>query len=90
VRIECPSCGGTGCNECADLGKIRLVGCPHQTVDRELWDAVELVGFAEKGHLPVSGGMLEQTRFFADALRFLSSEHARLEAETIKNAGHKA
>jgi hypothetical protein len=63
--------------------------CPYQYVDQELWTAAECVGFAEKGHLPVTGGTLDQAQWFLDAYAFLSAEHSRLKAEKINNGNNK-
>jgi len=85
--MECPACGGGGCDEC-DEGRLRLDGCPRRRVtDRdEVWDVIDCSLMLKRGMPPVAGGLLDQARVFAEAARFVLSEYARHEAEEIERA----
>jgi len=78
--LECPSCGGRGCEGC-DGGEWALTSCPREFVDAELW---EVIGYAElyrKGCPPVAGGSLDQTRWFVQASRLIWAEEAYWQAK---------
>jgi hypothetical protein len=68
--LKCPACNGAGCGHCDD-GQIRVDRCPHAVVTRDVWAAFQAAQMAEKGVLPVAGGMLDQTQSFADAVALI-------------------
>lgn len=45
---------------------------------------LQVLGFAEDGHRPAGGGLLDQTQCFVDAWTFVKSER-RVIAEELKN-----
>lgn len=47
----------------------------------EIIEVVDLIQFAEKGTLPVAGGILDQTTSFRDAMRAWRSELAAVKAQ---------
>jgi len=74
---DCRSCGGSG--------EILIKQCPQELLPRGIHEFVKLARFADKGHLPVSGGVIDQTRSFSDSLGFFQSEEARWKA---RRSGH--
>jgi hypothetical protein len=86
MQLTCPSCDRRGCSECGGIGSFVLPECPQRYVDQELWDAIDMVSFAENGHLPIAGGVLDQTKFFTDVHKFVSNERATMDIAKIKDA----
>lgn len=43
--------------------------------------AINLAGYASKGHLPVAGGLLDQSAWFVDVWSTLESDQSRIDAE---------
>lgn len=83
--IDCPVCNGDpppeaagGCRQCGQEGRIEITDCPHKRVPRETDELIQLCEFARHGNLPVSGGTLDQTRWFLDAYQFYLAERSRL------------
>lgn len=74
MDFECPLCSGQGCDEC-DGGRYEITQCPKDFVG-DLWDVLGYVDLFSKGLPPVTGGALEQTRWFLDVSRFVWSEQA--------------
>ena len=75
VELECPACGGRGCDECRD-GRWDLTMCPKRFVTADIWQVVELAELYEKGLPPEPGGSLDQSQSFVQAARFVWSERA--------------
>lgn len=80
------SCNGDdpACAECSGEGLFHLVGCPAEFVTADVWEAIRLTRFAERGHLPVAGGVLDQTAVWSDAMRFIQSEDREIDAARRK------
>lgn len=72
--MECIHCDGTGCDKC-DQGKIEVVGCP-QKLCSSIVPTVRLIDLFNKGLPPVSGGTLDQSAWFLDAVSVFASEEA--------------
>ena len=83
VVLECEQCGGLGCDKCNQRGEYVLEGCPKKAV-QEIVTAVNLCGHADKGHLPVAGGILDQSAWFISFWERFSSEVARIDRERIE------
>jgi len=45
---------------------------------------VEMIDMAEKGHLPIAGGVLEQSAWFIEAYRFYSADLEKAKAQAMK------
>ena len=69
--MECPSCRGTGCENCVN-GWIKLTGCHNETCN-EMIDVSNLIDLFESGMPPVAGGSLDQTAWFIEAVTVLKS-----------------
>lgn len=78
-RFDCPCCSGDGCKECLG-GKVYITEPPK--VSSELWEVIDFCCLMDKGHAPVPGGALRQSKWFLDAFIFVTSEWKRLEAES--------
>lgn len=44
-------------------------------------DAVRMFELADKGHLPISGGLLDQAAWFVEAYRFYTADVDKIKAE---------
>lgn len=75
-------CCGDGCNECKGVGKQAITEPPN--ISEEIWETLSYCDLMDKGHPPISGGTLEQDRWFLLAYRFVTSEWRKLEAEAIR------
>jgi len=75
LLIECQSCGGRGCDECGQAGRIKIEGCPQQFC-KEIVQSVQLIDLFEKGLPPIAGGTLDQSVWFLEAVKVLSNEEA--------------
>ncbi len=85
--MPCPVCEGelrdpdagpcpAGCRE----GYIEIPHCPQRAVNAPTRRLLQLCDFADKGRLPLSGGVLDQTQGFLDVLRFYDREVSQLKA----------
>jgi NADPH-dependent 7-cyano-7-deazaguanine reductase QueF-like protein len=72
--MNCTACGGTGCEECQDTGRIEITQCPLEIITPDIWEVIELAQLYEKGLPPVAGGALDQANIFVDACRMIWSE----------------
>jgi hypothetical protein len=82
-QLECVGCFGKGCDHCNQGGSIILEGCAKQQAGA-LGQAITLMDMADKGHLPVSGGVLDQSAWFIEAYRFYSADIEQIRAERIQ------
>jgi hypothetical protein len=76
AEIECPSCNGQGCDECA-MGLIRLSECPNKECS-DMFQVVQLADLFEKGVMPIAGGALDQSAWFVDAVNILKADESRV------------
>lgn len=83
IEIECPSCDGQGCDECAH-GFVRVIGCPNNYC-REVATAISLFSLFDKGLPPIAGGVLDQSAWFIEASKVMQSEQNKIEAERYAN-----
>ncbi len=81
--IECPCCDGEGCNECDD-GFFSVEICCRNYVDGYLVRAINMACHAEKGMLPVAGGILDQSAWFVAVWSALTNEQNAIDAERWK------
>jgi hypothetical protein len=51
-------------------GKVRVTQCLFDEVTPDVWEMLDAMNDADHGNLPVSGGTLDQTRAFTEALRY--------------------
>lgn len=84
--IECPTCGGSGCESCGDRGSFELAECPVAFAGSETWELIGLVDLYRRGLPPVAGGSLDQTAWFNAAARRVWGEHQRLERDNLEAA----
>lgn len=79
IDIECPVCDGTGCSHCVE-GVFSLDGCPNSYCGKmvALIDLIDLFG---KGLPPISGGTLDQSVSFIQAVAFFESEERKVRNE---------
>ncbi len=79
LEIECPLCDGVGCGDC-DRGIFQVNGCPNRFCSSVI-PAIELFELFEKGLPPVSGGVLNQSAEFLNAVRFFTTQKQLAKAE---------
>ena len=77
--IECPICNGEGCEHCED-GWFSVKQCPSEYIGRELISDLRIVG-ATDTHLPVAGGLLDQSAWCFELRSLLKSEEDRVQTE---------
>jgi hypothetical protein len=80
VLIECPLCSGEGCDQCND-GMFELTQCATQYIDHHLVTAINLAAYADKGLLPTSGGMLDQSAWFFSVWLAIDNDTKKIEAD---------
>lgn len=91
VEIECVTCDGSGmrgdvdCEDCKGFGYVEVDGCPRKYV-RELNAVINLAAMADKGTLPIAGGILDQSAWFVDMWQLLGSEQNRIDSDRIDRA----
>ena len=76
LAIECPSCDGEGCDHCSD-GSVDVVGCPNKFCG-EVSQVVRLGDLFSKGLPPVSGGVLDQSAWFIQAVGILARDEDQI------------
>jgi hypothetical protein len=59
-----------------------LEGCSQKEAS-PMAQTVMMIDMAEKGHLPVSGGVLEQSAWFIEAYQFYTNDIEKIKAELI-------
>ncbi len=74
--MDCPVCGGAGCDECEGEGRWELTGCPLEFVGEDVWELLDFAELYKKGCPPVAGGSLDQTHWFNEAARFVWREES--------------
>lgn len=80
LEVECPSCGGEGCDKCDESGSFLIDGCPNEYC-RGIVSTVECIDLFEKGMAPVAGGTLDQSAWFLAAVKTLRYDESIIKAE---------
>jgi len=81
IDIECPSCGGHGCDKCND-GYTRIDGCP-TAYCASIYTALDVIDMINKGHLPTSGGTMDQSASIIHATHWFNNEEAKVRNEQL-------
>lgn len=76
TEIECPLCGGGGCDQCSD-GWFVVDGCPNKFCS-DMAYLPQFIDLFQKGLPPVAGGSLDQSQSFLDAAEQLSNDETKL------------
>jgi hypothetical protein len=82
AEIECPSCDGDGCKECAG-GYFEIKECPSKYIGQELIADIGVVTASEH-HLPCVGGILDQSAWWFELRQHLRSEESKIQDEQSK------
>jgi len=77
-------CGGEGgeCEHCKE-GYFEVTECPTKYIGQELIQDIHLIG-ATDTHLPVAGGLLDQSAWWFELRNLLKLEEHRVESEKEK------
>jgi hypothetical protein len=76
-------CGGDGkCEHCQD-GWYSVKQCPSKFIGTELIQDISVVSASEH-HLPVAGGLLDQSAWWFELRGLLKSEENRVQEEQAK------
>ena len=81
--IECPVCGGGGCDQCSD-GKFRIEQCPRDMMGSRFVRLVNLAAVCGGGDWPVAGGLLDQSASFLALKQRLDSEINQIDHEELE------
>ena len=73
-------CHGKGCGRCDGQGHEVIEGC-NQTIASPMVETVRMCELVDKGHLPISGGLLDQAQWFVEAYRFFTADVDKIKAE---------
>lgn len=84
AEIACVECDERGCERCGGTGYWRLTECPKKFIGGDIARTANIVTLCDKGHLPVSGGLLDQTNWFISFWQFLTSEINAIESERLE------
>lgn len=82
AEVECPACDGDGCEEC-NHGYFQFTDCPSKFIGPELIADIQVVSACEH-HLPVAGGLLDQSAWWFELRSILKSEENRIQDEQSK------
>ena len=82
AEIQCPGCEGAGCDECVN-GYFLVTECPSNYIGSELIGDIRIVSASEQ-HLPVAGGLLDQSAWWFQLRERLKSEEYRIQEEQSK------
>lgn len=82
AEIECPVCGGDGCEHCRD-GWFEVKQCPSRYIGQELIEDIRVISASEQ-HLPCAGGLLDQSAWWFELRQMLKSEESRIQEEQHK------
>jgi len=86
AEIECNECGGHGCKHC-EGGYFKVTECPSQFIGQDLIADIRVVTASEH-HLPVAGGLLDQSAWWFELKTLLSVEENRVQEEQEKRRNH--
>jgi hypothetical protein len=62
-----------------------LEGCPQKLAGSGINNLLRYVGYAEKGQLPVAGGVLDQSQWFLEACELVMADQAQHRKFSIEN-----
>ena len=79
AEIQCPVCEGDGCEHCSG-GWFEVTQCPSKYIGAELIDDIRIVTTSEQ-HLPVAGGLLDQSAWWFELRQSLQAEERRIQDE---------
>lgn len=82
AEVECPCCGGIGCDQCVD-GWFAVTQCPSKYIGQELISDIQIVSACEH-HLPVAGGLLDQSAWWFELRSLLKSEEHLIQEEQAR------
>lgn len=93
--LDCRKCSDDlkvmrGCEEetgCIIVDGVEYKRCPLKIITHQTWEIMRFYGFYEKGILPTSEGLLEQTSKFLDVISFIRREQYRLDKKRIASNG---
>jgi hypothetical protein len=68
-----------GCKEC-NGGLFQIDGCPNEFCQKVI-TSIDMVDLFGKGLPPISGGVLDQSASFIEAVRFFESEEGKVRNE---------
>ena len=74
IYITCPRCLGQDmkCKRCeGDPRGVGVTRCPYATIPKHILGLSPWYNDWKNGLLPVAGGVLDQSAFFVDAMRYL-------------------
>jgi hypothetical protein len=76
VRLPCKHCvdNDPACRECGGLGYTLITSCPQRLVDASTWQVLRCTRLADKGLLPVRGGVMDQSAQFLEAMDLVTAE----------------
>lgn len=80
-EIECPNCDSKGCKECNN-GYFTVDGCPNKFCS-DMAYVTQFVDLFQKGLPPISGGTLDQTKWFLDVAEQLTNDEAALKRKAV-------
>lgn len=72
-------CAGTGCEHCED-GYFTVTECPSRYIGQDLIDDIRIVA-ASDHHLPVAGGLLDQSAWWFSLRSLLQAEEQQVRDE---------
>lgn len=84
IKLACPNCNELGCDKCNQTGYFELNTCPQQEITRDAKEVMKYSEWMERGFLPVSGGLLDQSASLLAHCGFYADEKNRVEAERYK------
>ena len=82
AEIECPMCDATGCHHC-DGGYFVVDECPSNYIGEELIADMQITA-ATDHHLPVAGGLLDQSAWYLELRQTMQREEQRVSQEQAK------
>ena len=72
--MQCLECDGNGCKACDGRGVLHITGCPKLAVSAA---AMTVLAVVESPHLPLSGGLLDQTTWYQAAVDFVAYQKSQ-------------
>jgi hypothetical protein len=86
--VLCPACEGQSpdCPHCDGAGHLEITTCPRAAVPDEVWEVMSLCDDAQRGLLPVDGGVLDQAAAFNTIRRFVRYEISAQQAPAVDEA----